>query len=158
MKSGLKYFLASMLDGLISISVVCYLLSLPHHHYNCFFNCLRPFFRDQPVPEEKGRLTEADTLTIRLGATPSGLTSAHLHHPALIHSLCQDCYLHNLHCSKCWFFLRFFTGSTFCCVKAAFSMHCIHWYSCVVRTNIVNDMLFACAHFHFYTVWYYTDR
>jgi len=46
----------------------------------------RPFFRDhlgEPVPEEnfwtlwcKGRLTEADTLTIRLGATPSGLTSA----------------------------------------------------------------------------------
>jgi len=28
----------------------------------------------------KGRLTEADTPTIRLGATPSGLTSAHLHH------------------------------------------------------------------------------
>ena len=26
------------------------------------------------------RLTEADTLTIRLGATPSGLTGAHLHH------------------------------------------------------------------------------
>jgi len=45
---------------------------------------LRPFFRDHPgeqVPEEnfwtlwrKGRLTEADILTIRLGATPSGLT------------------------------------------------------------------------------------
>jgi len=40
------------------------------------------------VPEEnfwtlwcKGRLTEADTPTIRLGATPSGLASAHLHHP-----------------------------------------------------------------------------
>jgi len=52
---------------------------------------LRPFFRDhlgEPVPEEnfwtlwcKGRLTEADTSTIWLGATPSGLTSAHLHHP-----------------------------------------------------------------------------
>jgi len=52
---------------------------------------LRPFFRDHPgelVPEEnfwtlwcKGRLTEADTLTIWLGATPSGLTSAHLHRP-----------------------------------------------------------------------------
>ena len=28
----------------------------------------------------KGRLTEADTLTIRLGASPSGLTSAYLHH------------------------------------------------------------------------------
>jgi len=40
------------------------------------------------VPEEnfwilwcKGRLTEADTLTIRLGATPSGLTSAYLTTP-----------------------------------------------------------------------------
>ena len=40
------------------------------------------------MPEEnfwtswcKGRLTEADTPTIQLGATPSGLTSAHLHHP-----------------------------------------------------------------------------
>jgi len=54
---------------------------------------LRPFFRDhpgEPVPEEnfwtlwcKGRLTEADKLTIRLGATPSGLTSSHLHHPPI---------------------------------------------------------------------------
>jgi len=42
------------------------------------------------VPEEnfwtlwcKGRLTEADTPTIRLGATPSRLTSAHLHHPPI---------------------------------------------------------------------------
>jgi len=52
---------------------------------------LRPFFRDhpgEPVPEEnfwtswyKGGLTEADTLTIRLGATPSGLTNVHLHQP-----------------------------------------------------------------------------
>jgi len=40
------------------------------------------------VPEEnfwtlwcKGRLTEADTPTILLGANPSGLTSAHLHRP-----------------------------------------------------------------------------
>ena len=57
----------------------------PHHTTTV----LRPFFRDhpgEPVPEEnfwtlwcKGRLTEADTLTIWLGATPSGLTSAHLH-------------------------------------------------------------------------------
>jgi len=54
---------------------------------------LWPFFRDhpgEPMPEEnfwtlwcEGRLTEADTLTIRLGATPSGLTSAHLHHPPI---------------------------------------------------------------------------
>ena len=54
---------------------------------------LRPFFRDnqgEPVSEEnfwtlwcKERLTEADTQTIRLGATPSRLTSAHLHHPPI---------------------------------------------------------------------------
>jgi len=56
---------------------------------------LWPFFWDhpgKPVPEEnswtlwcKGRLTEADTLTIRLGATPSRLISAHLHHPPYIY-------------------------------------------------------------------------
>jgi len=59
-----------------------------HHHTT---TVLRLFFRDhpgEPMPEEnfwtswcKGRLTEADTPTIRLGATPSELTSAHLHHP-----------------------------------------------------------------------------
>jgi len=52
---------------------------------------LWPFFRDHPgapVPEEnfgtlwcKGRLTETDTPTIQLGATLSGLSSAHLQHP-----------------------------------------------------------------------------
>jgi len=55
---------------------------------------LRPFFGDhlgEPVPEEnfwtlwcKGRLTETDTPTILVGATPSGLTSAHLHHPPIL--------------------------------------------------------------------------
>jgi len=60
----------------------------PHHT-----TVLRPFFRDhlgERVPEEnfwtlwcKGRLTEANTPTIRLGATPSRLTSAHLHHPPI---------------------------------------------------------------------------
>ena len=59
-------------------------------HYRHTTTVLQPFFRDhpgEPVPEEnfwtlwcKGRLTEADTQTIWLGATPSGLTSAHLHH------------------------------------------------------------------------------
>ena len=52
---------------------------------------LWPFFLDhpgEPVPEEnfwtlwcKGRLTEANTPTIRLDTTPSGLTSVHLHNP-----------------------------------------------------------------------------
>jgi len=67
------------------------LLTHTHTHTHTHTTVLRPFFRDhpgEPVSEEnfwtlwcKGRLTEADTLTIRLGATPSGLTSAHLHHP-----------------------------------------------------------------------------
>jgi len=62
-----------------------------HHHHHHITTVLWPFFRDhpgEPVPEEnfwtvwcKGRFTEADTLTVRVGATPSGLTSAHLHHP-----------------------------------------------------------------------------
>jgi len=31
------------------------------------------------------KIIEADTPTIRLGATPSGLTSAHLHHPSIFY-------------------------------------------------------------------------
>jgi len=60
-------------------------------HHTPQVTVLRPFSgttRGEPVPEEnfwtlwcKGRLTGADTPAIRLGATPSGLTSAHLHHP-----------------------------------------------------------------------------
>jgi len=63
--------------------------SICHHQHTT--TVLRPFLQDhpgEPVPEEnfwtswcKARLTEADTLTIWLGTTPSGLTSAHLHHP-----------------------------------------------------------------------------
>ena len=62
------------------------------------------FFRDypgEPVPEEnfwtlwcKGRLTQADTLTIRLGTTPSGLSSAHLRHlptPSMFLSFARKC-------------------------------------------------------------------
>jgi len=64
----------------------CIYITTPPHA-----TVLRPFFRDhpgEPVPEEnfwtlwwKGRLGEADTTTIRLGATAPGPTSAHLHHP-----------------------------------------------------------------------------
>jgi len=64
---------------------------------------LWPSFRDhpgEPVPEEnlwtlwcKGRLTEADTLTIRLGTTLSRLTSAHLHHPPyFLRAGCPSCH------------------------------------------------------------------
>jgi len=52
------------------------------------------------VPEEnfwtlwcKGNLTEADTPIIRLGSTPSGLTSAHLHHPPIfLQARCPSCH------------------------------------------------------------------
>jgi len=63
------------------------------HHNTHTTSILWPFFWDhpgEPVPEEnfwilwcKGRLTEANTPTIRLGATPSGLSSAHVHQPLL---------------------------------------------------------------------------
>jgi len=69
------------LDSAIKIT------NLDHTHTTVLW----PFFCDhsrEPVPEEnfwtswcKGRLIEADRLTIQLGATPSGLISAHLHHP-----------------------------------------------------------------------------
>jgi len=77
--------------------------------YNCLAvtttttTILRPFFPDHPgelVPEEnfwtswcKGRLTEADTPTIQLGATPSGLTSVHLNHPPyFLQAGCPSCH------------------------------------------------------------------
>jgi len=66
------------------------LLGHSAQQYTHTHNRFTPFFWDhpgEPVPEEnfwtswcKGRLMEADTLTIWVGATPSGLTSAHLHH------------------------------------------------------------------------------
>jgi len=61
---------------------------------------LRLFFRDhpgEPVPEEnfldfmvQGKI-DRDTQTIQLGATPSGLTSAHLHHPPFLQAGCLSC-------------------------------------------------------------------
>jgi len=74
-----------------------------HTHTHTHKTILLPFFRDhpgEPVPEEnfwtlwcKERLTEADTLTIRLGATPSILTSAHLHHPSIfLWAGCPSCH------------------------------------------------------------------
>jgi len=73
--------------------------SIPHHNTTV----LRPFFQDnpdEPVPEEnfwtswcKGKLTEADRQTIWLGASPSGLTSAHLHHPlTFLQTGCPSCH------------------------------------------------------------------
>jgi len=73
-----------------------------NHHTPHTTTILRPFFRDhpgEPVPEAnfwtlwcKGRLTEADTPTIQLGATPSGLGSSHLHHsPCFSHAGYPSC-------------------------------------------------------------------
>ena len=72
-------------------------MSITNHH-----NHFMALFRDHPgesVPQEnfctlwcKGRLTEADTLTIQLGATPSRLISAHLHHlPIFLWAGCPSC-------------------------------------------------------------------
>jgi len=77
--------------------------SLRNHHHHHTTTVLRPFFWDhpgEPVPEEnfwtlwcKGRLTEADTSTIRLGDTPYRLTSAHLNHPLyFLQTGCPSCH------------------------------------------------------------------
>ena len=65
------------------------------HYTTTTTTVLLPFIRDhpgEPVPEENcwtlwrmGRLTESNTPIIRLGTTPSGLTSAHLHHPPIFY-------------------------------------------------------------------------
>jgi len=63
-------------------------------HIRAQTTVLWPFFCDypgEPVPEEiffwtftvKGNITEADTPTIQVGATPSGLIRDHLHHPSI---------------------------------------------------------------------------
>jgi len=75
------------------------------HHHDHDDHRFMALFRDQPgeaVPEEnfwtlwcKGRLTEADTPTIRLGATPTGLTNANLHHPAIFFTGLMPFLLHN---------------------------------------------------------------
>jgi len=83
-----------LLKCLVKIDSICrtsFTFTAGKNNHHTTTTVLRPFFRDhpgEPVPEEnfwtswcKGRLTAADTLTTRLGATPSGLTSAHLHHP-----------------------------------------------------------------------------
>jgi len=63
-----------------------------HTHTHNHFTALLWDHPGELVPEEnfwtlwcKGRLTEADTSTMRLGTTPSGPTSAHLHHPPLFY-------------------------------------------------------------------------
>jgi len=80
-------------QSITTLQIICY--TTPHH------NRFTALFRDhpaEPVPEEnfwtlwcKGRFIEAYTLTIRLGATPSGLTSAHLHHPRRTTGAQQPC-------------------------------------------------------------------
>ena len=84
-----QYKLAASMVLHFNLFQTCTSRTTDHHHHHTT-TVLRPFSWDQPlelVPEEnfwtlwcKGRLTEADTLTIRLGATPSGLSGAHLHH------------------------------------------------------------------------------
>jgi len=71
-----------------------YSLTIPHPFYSPFYGSpgwasARRELLDFMV---QGRLTEADTPTIRLGATPSGLTSAHLYHsPVFLQDGCPSC-------------------------------------------------------------------
>ena len=72
---------------MLTANVKKHVTAKPPPHCN-HFTALFPGPPGEQVPEEnvwtswcKGRLTEADTLTIRLDATLSVLTSAHLHHP-----------------------------------------------------------------------------
>jgi len=80
---------------ILSASTTGFLMEGSIHHYN--HNNFTALFQDhsgEMEPEEnfwtlwcKGRLTEADTPTIRMGATPSGsVTSAHLHHPPYLYT------------------------------------------------------------------------
>jgi len=88
-KTCLQLSLQVMFEDLVKPTII------PVNKVTTTTTVLRPFFRDhlgELVPEEnfwtlwcKGRLTEADTQTIRLSATPSGLTSAHLHHPPIFY-------------------------------------------------------------------------
>jgi len=82
----------------ILTTIYCFLLTGQQHTTTVLW----PFFRDhpgEPVPEENlrtlwcnGRLTEADKPAIQLGATPSGLCSAHLHHPPwFLQAGCPSC-------------------------------------------------------------------
>jgi len=94
-KNHTKHLLQSMITTLLYITCSMFMgvtkdFDIPQTHTPHTTTVLGPFFRDhpgEPVPEEnfwtlwcKPKLTEANTPTIRLGATPSRLTSAHLHH------------------------------------------------------------------------------
>jgi len=70
-----------------------------NHHKQNRFTALFQDHPGEPVPEEnfwtlwcKERLTKADTQTSRLGATPSRLTSAHLHHPPIFSERSRSLY------------------------------------------------------------------
>jgi len=79
----------SITQQTLQVTIVASIQQKSTEHTRTHTTVLRPFFQDHPgerVPEEnfwtswcKERLTEADSTTIRLDATPSGLTSAHLH-------------------------------------------------------------------------------
>jgi len=113
-----------MLTVMCFLKVPCYVCPVvmidyfKQQHTNCTSTVntttttiLQPFFWDhpgEPVPEDyfwtlwcKGRLTEADTLTIRLGATPSRLTSPPPPSPHFFTGQ-MPFLLHNQQVSKHW--------------------------------------------------------
>ena len=87
----------------------------------------------------KGRLTEADTLTIHLGATPSGLTSAYLQRPLyFLQARCPCCRPTN----------------SVKALKASFAYNAyaiIRPWICITSANTINVCIHVCKHGHFST-------
>jgi len=105
---------------------------------------LQPFFRDhpgEPVPEEnvwtlwcKGRLTEADTSIMWLGTTPSGLSSAHLHHPPhFLQAKCPSCCRTNSVKAPKATIVYIHSSEKFCFVQKNVCLNCttfvVSWFS-----------------------------
>jgi len=79
---------------LVFDTLCCHLTTAPRPFYGPFSKTIRVRRcqkRTSGLLWCKGRLTAADTQTIRLGATLSLLTSAHLHHPHFLEARCPSC-------------------------------------------------------------------
>jgi len=74
----------------------------------------------------QGKTQEADTLTIRMGAPPSGLNSAHLHHPPFLQAGCPSCPNQQCQSTYCMWIKRAFI---FFWVTEGCVVLLIHFYS-----------------------------
>ena len=102
-------------------------ITTPHHNRFMALFLGPPGWAGARIEGCKGRLTEADTLTILLGATPSGLTSAHLHHPPFfLQAGCPSCRPTNKSANRVDFFLV-----------------CLWWFFCILPSSPSIDNIWA---------------